>query len=123
MRQKRKKYLKDNPDKHPWKYHDKFKSEPCEFFKKRLRDAGYHFVEEFMPLYPERNFSIDIAFPDKKIGVEINGEQHYNRDGTLKDYYRKRNRLLKNNGWAIIELHYKEVYKENIITNISIMVP
>ena len=32
------KYLKENPDKHPWKKNDKFKSKPCEKFKKMLID-------------------------------------------------------------------------------------
>ena len=114
----RKKFLKNNPEKHPWKLHDRFKSKPCETLKKKLRKAGYKFEEEFMPLFPQRHFAIDIAFPEKKIGIEVNGEQHYNRDGKLTDYYRKRNLLMEQHGWNIIELHYKKVYRDDIIKEI-----
>lgn len=33
-----------------------------------------------MPL-DDRSFSLDIAFPEKKIGIEVNGNQHYERNG------------------------------------------
>ena len=71
-----------------------------------------------MPLYPKRYFSIDIAFPEIQLGIEINGEQHYNRDGSLKDYYKKRHEDIENSGWNIIELHYKEVYNDEWIREI-----
>ena len=43
----------------------------------------------YIPEYNEhgvkdRNFSIDIALPDKMVAIEINGNQHYNRDGMKK---------------------------------------
>ena len=85
----RKKYLRDNKDKHPWKRKNKFISTPCENVKKYLDDNNINYISEWSPL-EDRFYSIDIAFPDKKIGIEINGNQHYNKDGTLKDYYQKR---------------------------------
>lgn len=119
MSDSRAKYLRDNPDKHPWKKSDKFISEPCEYLKNKLREAGLEFEEEYMPLYPERYFSMDIAFPEKKIAIEINGNQHYNRDGSLKDYYQKRHDIIEDAGWMVIELHFREPYKENIIDEIT----
>ena len=56
----RKKYLNENPDKHPWKKSDKFKSVPCEKFKNILKQHGLTFVEEYQPL-SNRFFSIDIS--------------------------------------------------------------
>ena len=79
----RKRYLQENKDKHPWRMSDKFKSIPCEKVKEFLTNNGIKFVEEWVPL-DGRNYSIDIAFPDKKIGIEINGNQHYDRNGKLK---------------------------------------
>ena len=38
MSKSRKDWLKNNPDKHPWKRHDKFKSKPCENVKTFLRN-------------------------------------------------------------------------------------
>jgi len=102
---KRKDYLKNNPDKHPWKRNSKFKSIPCEKVKEYLNSKNIKFVEEWQPL-DEKFYSIDIAFPDIKFGIEINGNQHYNADGTLKEYYQKRHDEIVNSGWVLLELHY-----------------
>jgi len=103
--EKRKEYLKNNPDKHPWKRNTKFKSVPCEKVKSFLTEKNIKFVDEWQPL-EDKFYSIDIAFPDIKLGIEINGNQHYNSDGSLKDYYKKRHDEIENDGWTILELHY-----------------
>lgn len=101
----RKEYLKNNPDKHVWKRNSKFKSIPCEKLKDYLKSKNILFIEEYTAL-ESNSFSVDIAFPDKKIAIEINGNQHYNNDGTLKSYYQERHNLLESNGWTVYELHY-----------------
>lgn len=113
----RKKWLQENPELHPWKRNDKFKSIPCQHLKDRLRALGVPFEEEYTPL-EERLFSVDIAFPEKKVAVEVNGEQHYNRDGTLRTYYRERHELIVKSGWHVIELHYTRCYAEDVIEEI-----
>lgn len=113
----RKKYLAENPDKHPWKRSDKFKSVPCNFVKEILKSKNIKFVDEWNPL-EDRNFSIDIAFPDIKLGIEINGNQHYNSDGTLKDYYQKRHNIITDAGWTLIELHYSSCFNVEFLENI-----
>jgi len=69
----------------------------------------------YIPEYTEhgidRFFSIDIAMPDKKVALEVNGNQHYNRDGTLKAYYKEREQLLEYNGWKVYQLHYSMCFK------------
>ena len=115
-----KKWLKDNPDKHVWKYNDKFISKPCEFLKEMLKNKKLEFVEEYKPLL-EYNYSIDIAFTKNKIGIEVNGNHHYETDINnfiLKKYYQKRHDLIEKDGWTLIELHYKKVYNEEIIDNL-----
>jgi len=114
IRASRIKYFQENPDKHPWKRKDKFNSIPCEFFKNKLRDARLDFKEEFQPL-ADRFFSIDIAFPNKLLGIEINGNQHYKTDGTLKAYYQERHNLIMSNGWKLLEVHYARVYDNDFI--------
>lgn len=114
LRKKRIEYLETNPDKHPWKRNSKFISEPCELLKKKLREAGLDFVEEYQPLR-KRFFSLDISFPDKKIGIEVNGNQHYNPDKTLRKYYQDRHDLIVESGWTLIELPYLEVYRDDIV--------
>lgn len=106
---KRIEYLIDNPDKHVWKRSTKFKSAPCEELKNKFRLLGINFIEEYCP-FIDSAISVDIAFPDIKIGIEINGNQHYNRDGSLKDYYQKRHDKLEEAGWTIYEIHYTLCY-------------
>jgi len=112
----RSKYLKENPDKHPWKKNSKFKSVPCEEFKKLLNENKILFIEEYQPS-DDRFYSIDIAFPNKKIGIEINGNQHYNKDGTLKEYYLNRNKYLNEIGWKIIDIHYSLIYNSTLVND------
>ena len=104
----RKNYLRENPDKHVWKRNDKFKSGPCEHLKEVLKERNIEFVEEFTPLI-DRMFSIDIAIPDKKIAIEVNGQQHYN-GSELAPYYQERHDLIEAEGWTIHEIHYSKVY-------------
>lgn len=105
----RKKYLKENPDKHPWKNKSKFKSIPCEHLKTIFVNKGIKFIEEYTPL-TDHSYSIDIAFPDIKVGIEVNGNQHYNRDKTLADYYQERHDKIESEGWILYEIHYSKVY-------------
>ena len=76
------KFYKENPDKHIWKKHDKFKSVPCEKLKEWLKSKNINFIEEYSIPESKNNYSLDITFPDKKIGIEVNGNQHYNQDGS-----------------------------------------
>lgn len=108
------KYLKDNPDKIKWVGNE---SKPSTKFKSILVENNISFVEEFSPL-SNRFFNIDIAFPNVKIGIEINGEQHYERSGKLKKYYQDRHDLITNGGWKLYEIHTSLVYKKEFIDNL-----
>ena len=108
--ERRKSFLKENPDKHPWRSRDKFKSVPCEKVKNFLNNLGVKFIEEYDPNIYNRAFSIDIAMPDKLIALEINGNQHYESDGSLKPYYQERHNLLESNGWTVYEIHYSACF-------------
>lgn len=107
----RKKWLKNNPEKHPWKKKNKHTSVPCENLKQYFRDNNISFIAEHQPL-DDRYFSIDIAFPNEKIGIEVNGNQHYNRDKTLKKYYKDRNDLIESSGWKIHNIHYSHCFSD-----------
>ncbi len=117
LSQKRKEYLKNNPDKHPWRKSNKFKSIPCENFKKILREKNFSFLEEFSPSQ-DRLYSIDIAFPDKMIGIEVNGNQHYERDGKLKKYYQDRHNYIESLGWKLYQIHYSLCFDSNYILDL-----
>ena len=116
----RRKWLQDNPDLHPWKRNDKFKSVPCEVLKTLLRESGLQFEEEYTPLL-DRSFAVDIAFPDARLAVEVNGEQHYNRDGTLRTYYRERHELIEKSGWHVIEFHYTRCSEPHLAETLKLI--
>lgn len=106
-------YLSANPDKHPWRTNNKFISKPCEHLKKYFIEHNILFVSEYNT-FENLNYSIDIALPDKKIGLEINGNQHYTNEGQLKEYYIKRENELRKLGWNIIQIHYLLCYDINV---------
>lgn len=108
----RKNYINKNRIK--WVGND---SIPSLKFKSILRENNINFVEEFIPL-EDRYFRIDISFPDKKIGIEINGEQHYERDGKLKKYYQDRHDLIEDSGWKLYEISHHLIYKEDFISEL-----
>lgn len=114
----RKLFLKNNPNKHSWKYHNKYISHPCEKLKQLLKDKNILFTEEYSPKECNKNYSLDIAFPDRKLAIEVNGQQHYNSNKSLKEYYQNRHDELELLGWTIIEIHYSIIYKEKKINDI-----
>jgi very-short-patch-repair endonuclease len=97
-------YIKQNPD--YWKRLQQQKSVPCERVKEWLRSKNLSFVCEQTVPETNRHFRLDIAFPQSKTAIEVNGTQHYERDGSLKPYYVERHSLLEQAGWTIIEMHY-----------------
>lgn len=113
----RKKYLQEHPDKHVWQTRKYGTSVPCEQFKKILESQKIPFIAEYEPLiHLHRFFSIDVAFPEKRIGIEINGRQHYDELGKLKPYYQKRHDLIEREGWLLYEIPYHYVFNVQKMT-------
>ena len=113
MSQKQKQWLLEHKDQHVWRRDSKFLSIPCENLKQYLKNKGINFIEEYEP-FNDVNYCVDIAFPDEKIAIEVNGNQHYNKDGSLSKYYQKRHNLFEERGWKIFEIHYTKCYNINI---------
>ena len=91
------------------------KSKCQENFKNYLRSKNITFIEEYCPYPDEKLYSLDISWPDEKIAIEINGSQHYNKDGTLNNETLEKQKFFENHGWKIIQIYYKQCY--NIIKN------
>src|SRR5574343_105634 len=92
-----------------------FKSEVCKkynIYYKLIRYAEEH------NLLNSKLYNINTKMKEDTTIIEINGNQHYNSDGTLKEYYQVRHKYIKNLGWNIIELHYSLVYNKDIYKNI-----
>jgi very-short-patch-repair endonuclease len=114
MRKSRIRYLESHE--HNWSFNHKI-SFPCNKFKDELRKNGISFIEEYRPLL-DHFYQIDIAFPDKKIGIEVNGNQHYNEDKTLAPYYQKRKEEIEKVGWKLYDFHFSLFYRKNKIHEI-----
>lgn len=98
-----------NKNNYSWSVKHKI-SVPCEQFKNLLLEKGVKFIEEYKPL-KNRQFCIDVAFPDRKLGIEINGNQHYiYPSNKLAPYYQIRHDLIVDSGWTLLELHFSVVY-------------
>lgn len=113
--QKRKQYIKQHPESFAWRRADKFKSKPCEDLKQFLIDNNIHFYPQYQnyQLFNHR-FAIDIAFPNQKIAIEVNGTQHYNRDGTLTPYFQQRHDILQKAGWRVQQIPYNKTYNQEV---------
>ena len=90
--------------------YSKGKSKCCENFKTYLRSNDIEFVEEYCPYPDERLYSLDIAWPDEKIAIEINGSQHYDDEGNLNSTSLEKQKFFEDRGWKIIQIYYKWCY-------------
>ena len=79
-----------------------------------LRNKNISFIEEYTPFIPERLYSLDIAFPNEKIGIEINGSQHYRTNGELNEKTLEKQKYFEERGWKIFQIYYKQCYNINI---------
>ena len=85
-------------------------SKCCENFKNYLRKNNIDFIEEYTPYPNERLYRLDISFPDEKIGIEINGSQHYDNNGNLNKPTLDKQKFFEDHGWKIIQIYYKWCY-------------
>ena len=69
-------------------------------------------VWEYPGAVPGRRFRLDIAFPQKRLAVEVDGYAHHGK--YLSDFKRDRERqnLLTLQGWRILRYHAGEIHKE-----------
>lgn len=111
-------YLKANPDKVPYKLNHKHKETyPEKYFKKVLKG----FIKQYR--VDGTLYEIDFANPKTKLGIEIDGEQHY-VDKRIVQHDIKRTNVLENKGWKIIRIRWSEFTllakedKEKVITDL-----
>lgn len=77
-----------------------------------LQERWPEIQAEFEPQIDGRKFSIDLAFPDVKLAIEVDGWQYHGKfkSGFQKD--RQRQNLLTIHGWRILRFFYKEIMNE-----------
>lgn len=119
-------YLDANPQEVPFRKHghQKGPSYPERYFHEVFSSREIPFVQE----YPFKRFSLDFAFPEQRIDLEIDGELHYkNEKAREKD--RVRDEILESEQWRVIRIRWKtfkglssedkESFIQNLISQVS----
>ena len=115
------KYLENNPEKVPYKlnHHSKGMSYPEKYFKEIFEKENLNFISE----YPVSIYSLDFAFINNQIDIEIDGEQHYTDVKIIKSN-KKRDDYLKRNNWTVVRIRWSDykkldkIKRENFIKNL-----
>lgn len=103
----RKKYLLENPDKVPYLLnHSSKESYPEKYFTELFEKENINVVKHYrIGLY-----QLDFCILDKKIDIEIDGNQHYT-DPKIVESDIKRTYYLESNGWDVIRINWSEYSK------------
>lgn len=104
----RKEYLLLNPDKVPYKlnHYSKGSSYPETYFREVFKKENLILTEQ----YQVGLYSIDFALIEKKIAIEIDGEQHY-VDERISQSDIRRTKYLEELGWKIFRIRWSEYQK------------
>ena len=103
----RKKYLLENTDKVPYLLNHSSKESYPEKYFTELFDRENIIVEK---KYRIGLYELDFCISDKKIDIEIDGNQHYNDEKIVQSDIR-RNEFLIKNGWDIIRINWSHYQK------------
>jgi very-short-patch-repair endonuclease len=104
-----KKFLEENPDMVPYlRNHSSTESYPEKYFKEVFNleniNLTYH--------YRIGTYELDFCDINKKIDIEIDGEQHY-LDTRIIDSDKRRTEYLENLGWTIYRVRWSEYQTMN----------
>lgn len=87
-------------------------SYPEKWFMKVLKNEfGLEKNKDYETEFSFHRFSLDFAWPDKKLCIEIDGEQH-ERFQEQKQRDVEKDKLLKEEGWKEIRKPWKEIFNE-----------
>jgi very-short-patch-repair endonuclease len=64
---------------------------------------------------PMGRYSVDFAFNDKKIALEIDGKQH--EDPSRVESDKRKDEFLLQNGWRVYRIKWHGVYNETLAIN------
>lgn len=102
-----KQFLIENPDMVPYKRnHSSKESYPEEYFTKLFQQEGIKLVKQFS-VY---SYHLDFCDPDKKIDIEIDGDQHY-LDPKIVEHDKIRNKFLEDDGWTVFRIKWSDYKK------------
>ena len=85
-------------------------SYPEQWFMKVLKNEfGFEKDKDYKMEFPFHKFSLDFAWPNERICIEIDGEQH-ERFQEQKNRDIEKDRLLKEGGWIELRKSWKDIY-------------
>lgn len=103
------KYLTNNPDKVPYLLnHSRKESYPEKYFTELFIKENINVTRKLQVSY----YELDFCIPDKKINIEIDGDQHYLDNKAINNDI-KRNKFLEEKGWDIIRIKWSDYQKMN----------
>lgn len=70
-----------------------------------LEEFGFKKDKDFFHQFVEEKYILDIAFPEQKICVEIDGINHRNKRNKIKD--KERDIFLSEKGWFVVRVPVK----------------
>ena len=105
MSKSRREYLRKNPDQVPYRlYHSSNESWPESVIRKSLISEN---IADWTQEYAMGIYSVDFAFPNKKLAIEIDGSTHLIDSVKRKD--KIRDEYLSEQGWKTIRFTAKRV--------------
>lgn len=121
LSEKRIKYIKENKSTYNWSFYGK-ETIPEKIFRETISKFNIkeNIYQYYKPNNCSKNYEIDFAIPELNIGFEINGNQHYDKDGNFTQYHLNRKIELEKLGWKIIDIHYSLCFNTEAIERIII---
>jgi len=96
------KYLRENP--HIIMFPKNGESYPEKYFKECLKNSSYKPSHRFL------QYELDFADIERKINLEIDGEQHFTTKKSIK-HDEMRNKALTDLGWKVIRVRWRKFIK------------
>lgn len=82
------------------------KKAPNDHFEERLKLNGVTGYIREHRFFPSRRWRFDFSFPEKKIAIEIDGENHHNHAQAIKDAEKRV--MAAKLGWNVIVLSSRQ---------------
>jgi very-short-patch-repair endonuclease len=112
----RKEYLKNNPDKIPYKLnHSSKESFPEKVLRLALEQNSDKINETWVQEYQNSLYSYDFAFPGLKIDIEVDGETHLQEK--VKKIDEGRDKFSVEDGWIVLRFS-----SEQVRTNVNFVI-
>lgn len=111
MSEIRKKFILENPEKAPYKInHSSKESYPEKYFADLFERENIRVEKQ----YQIGLYSLDFCIPEKKIDIEIDGNQHY-CDSRIIESDKRRTTFLKENGWDVIRIKWSDYNRLSLL--------